>query len=165
MVRWVKLFGRQYLGFWVMGLVLFAIQEIPYMVMPLFELETNPIMNMQESSVVLNVCEKILGSLCIAIMTFVVHEDAKLFSLSKWKERFFFGLAMGTLLLNFLGWGLYFNGHQGLMIMMIFIVALPPLYYIFVGLWRKNIILTTTGIMFLCVHFIHTYSNLTIGIV
>lgn len=165
MVRWVKLYGKQYLGFWILGLILFAIQEIPYMVMPLIELETNPIMNMQESSVALNICEKILGSLCIAFMTFIVHRDAKVFSLSEGKERVFFGLAMGTLLLNFAGWGFYFNGHQSPMIMMIFIVALPPLYYVFIGLWRRNIVLTSTGIVFLVVHFSHTYGNLTIGTV
>ena len=34
MVRWFELFGDQYFGFWVPGVVLFAIQEIPYMVMP-----------------------------------------------------------------------------------------------------------------------------------
>ena len=73
MVRWLKLFGDQYFGFWILGLVLFAIQEIPYMVMPLFHLETNPIMNMAESSAALDVCEKILGSLCIALMIFVVQ--------------------------------------------------------------------------------------------
>ena len=75
MVRWLKLFGDQYFGFWILGLVLFAIQEIPYMVMPLFHLETNPIMNMAESSAALDVCEKILGSLCIALMIFV-HPEA-----------------------------------------------------------------------------------------
>ena len=32
MVRWIKLFGNQYLGFWILGLVLFALQEIPYMI-------------------------------------------------------------------------------------------------------------------------------------
>ena len=72
MVKWIKLFDNQYLGFWVLGLVLFVIQDIPYMIMPLLKLETNPIMNMQESTVVLNACEKILGSLCIALMTFIV---------------------------------------------------------------------------------------------
>ena len=33
MVRWIKLYGQQYFGFWVPGLVLFAFQEIPYMLM------------------------------------------------------------------------------------------------------------------------------------
>ena len=43
MVKWIKLFDNQYVGFWVLGLLLFFLQEIPYMVMPLFKLETNPI--------------------------------------------------------------------------------------------------------------------------
>ena len=58
MVRWLKLFGDQYFGFWVLGLVLFAIQEIPYMVMPLVKMEANPIMNMVETSAALDACEK-----------------------------------------------------------------------------------------------------------
>ena len=90
MVRWFKLFDHQYFGFWVLGLVLFAIQEIPYMVMPLFHLETNPIMNMVETSAALDVCEKVLGSLCIALMIFVVHEEAVLFSAAEGRERLFF---------------------------------------------------------------------------
>lgn len=70
MVKWIKLFKNQYLGFWIGGVVLFVLQEVPYLIMPLLKLRTNPIMNMQESSVVLNTCEKILGSLCIALMAF-----------------------------------------------------------------------------------------------
>ena len=58
MIRWIKLFGNQYLGFWALGLAFFAIQEIPYMLMPLFHPETNPIMNMTETSAVLDVCER-----------------------------------------------------------------------------------------------------------
>ena len=127
MVRWLKLFGDQYFGFWILGLVLFAIQEIPYMAMPLFHLETNPIMNMAESSVALDACEKILGSLCIALMIFLVHKDAVLFSISEGRERLFFTLAMIILLTNFLGWGLYFMGHQSVFVMMFFIVLMPPL--------------------------------------
>ena len=100
MVRWVKLFGNQYLGFWVLGLVLFALQELPYMLMPLCHLETNPIMNMTETSVILDICEKVLGSLCIALMVFIVHRGAKLFSVSDGKEKLFFTLAIILLLAN-----------------------------------------------------------------
>ena len=160
MVRWVKLFGNQYLGFWVLELVLFAIQEIPYMLMPLFHLETNPIMNMTETSVALDACEKILGSLCIALMVFVVHKDATLFSIADGREKLFFAMAMIILLANFLGWGLYFTGHQSIFIMMFFIVLLPPLYYVAVGLWRQNTPLTVAGAVFLAVHFTHVLGNL-----
>ena len=45
MHRWVRIYGDQYLGFWILGLLLFAVQEIPYLLMPLLRLETNPIMN------------------------------------------------------------------------------------------------------------------------
>lgn len=160
MVKWIKLFDNQYLGFWIFGLLLFVIQEIPYMVMPLFKLETNPIMNMQESSMVLNVCEKVLGSLCIAFMTFIVHSEAKFFSIKPGKELLFFCIVIGIIALNFGGWLLYFTGHQSLMVMMVFIVILPPLYYVFIGLWRNNILLAITGGIFLIIHFVHVLGNL-----
>ena len=160
MFKWVKIFENQYLGFWILGLVLFAIQEIPYMVMPLFRLETNPIMNMRESSELLDLCEKILGSLCVALMTFVVHKNAVLFSVNEKTETVFFLLAAAVMLLNFFGWALYFTGHQSIFVMMFFIVLLPPLYYVFIGLWRKNTILTVVGSVFLIVHFTHVLGNL-----
>ena len=160
MVRWMKLFGNQYLGFWLLGLILFALQEIPYMVMPLFHLEANPIMNMKESSVVLDICEKVLGSACIALMTFIVHKDAKFFSIAPGRERLFFILAVIVLLANFAGWALYFAGHQSVFVMMLFIVVLPPLYYVAVGLWRQNTPLVICGAIFLMVHFTHVLGNL-----
>ncbi len=160
MVRWIKLFGNQYLGFWVLGLVLFAVQEIPYMLMPLFRLETNPIMNMTETSAALDICEKLLGSLCIAFMVFIVHRNAVVFSVSDSREKLFFTLAVVILLANFLGWALYFTGHQSTFVMMLFIVAMPPLYYVSIGLWRQNTPLTVTGVVFLAVHFFHVLENL-----
>lgn len=163
MVKWVRIFGNQYLGFWILGLILFAAQELPYMIMPLFKLQTNPIMEMRETSAALNICEKMLGSLCIALMTFIVHGDTKLFSISTFGERLFFCIAAGILLLNYFGWFLYFMGHQSVAVMMFFIVVLPPLFYVFIGLWRKNVVLTVTGCVFLIVHFVHVLGNLKSG--
>ena len=161
MVRWFRLFGNQYLGFWGLGLVLFAIQELPYILMPLFHLKANPIMNMTETSAALDVCEKILGSLCIALMIFVVHKDAVFFSVSDGREKRFFTLAVVILLANFFGWALYFSGHQSLFVIMLFIVAMPPLYYAAIGLWRQNIPLAVAGAVFLAVHFFHVLGNLS----
>lgn len=161
MVRWFKLFGDQYLGFWVLGLVLFLLQEVPYIVMPLFHPETNPIIQMAETSMTLDICEKILGSLCIALMIFVVHKDAVLFSASGGRERLFFTLTVVLLLTNYFGWALYYAGHQSVFIMMLFIVAIPPLFYAAIGLWRQNILLTVSGLVFFAVHFIHVLGNLT----
>ena len=161
MVRWFRLFGDQYLGFWMPGLVLFAVQEIPYMLMPLFRLEKNPIMNMTETSAVLDALEKIFGSLCIALMVFVIHKNAALFTVSNGREKLFFTLAAVILLANFFGWALYFTGHQSNLVMMFFIVTMPPLYYVAIGLWRQNTPLAVTGTVFLAVHFFHVLGNLS----
>ena len=160
MVRWFKLIGKQCLGFWVLGLILFAIQEIPYMLMPLFRLSSNPIMNMEETSSVLDVLEKIFGTLCIALMVFIVHRDVTVFSVSTRREKLFFALTIIALLLNFFGWALYFTGHQSAFVVMLFLVAMPPLYYVAIGLWRQNTPLIVTGTVFLAVHFIHVLGNL-----
>ncbi len=160
MFKFVKLFGNQYLGFWVFGLLLFAAQEIPYMVMPLFKLQTNPIMSMTESSRILDMFEKILGSLCIAFMIFIVNKNSNLFLPAEDREKIFFMLSVTVLLLNFIGWGIYFSGRQSVFVMMFFIVLMPPLYYFFIGLWRENILLTVTAVPFLIVHFIHVLRNL-----
>ena len=163
MVRWVRLFGDQYLGFWLPGLVLFAVQEIPYMLMPLFRLKTNPIMDMTETSAMLDLGEKFLGSLCVALMIFLVHKDAVPFSVAAGRERLFFTLAVVVLLANFAGWGLYFTGHQSVFVMMLFLAALPPLFYAAVGLWRQNTPLAAVGALFFAVHLLHVWGNLKGG--
>lgn len=160
MFKFFKIFGNQYLGFWVFGLLLFAAQEIPYMVMTLFKLQTNPIMNMTESSRILDMFEKILGLLCIVFMIFIVNKNSNLFLPAEDREKIFFMLSVTVLLLNFIGWGIYFSGRQSVFVMMFFIVLMPPLYYFFIGLWRENILLTVTAIPFLIVHFIHVLRNL-----
>ena len=160
MVRWIRLSGNQFLGFWALGLVLFAIQEIPYMLMPLIHLESNPIMNMTETSATLDTFEKIFGSLCIALMIFVIHKDAVLFSVSVGREKLYFTLAAIILFVNFFGWLLYFTGHQSFFVMMLFLVAMPPLYYVAIGFWRQNTPLRVTGALFFVIHFFHVLGNL-----
>ncbi|MGX8774085.1 MAG: hypothetical protein ACSW8G_03395 [Bacillota bacterium] len=160
MTQWIRISEKQYLGFWAPGLVMFALQELPYMLMPLINPETNPIMNMMESYPALDICEKILGSLCVVLMVFVVHRDAGRFSISDGREKRFFILAVILLLANYAGWALYFTGHQSVFVMMLFIVTLPPLYYMAIGFWRKNTPLTMASGIFLAVHFFHVLLNL-----
>ena len=160
MFKWVKLFKNQYFGLWLIGLLLFAIQEIPYMIMPLIPLETNPIMNMPENSMFLDICEKIAGVLCVAVMVLIVHKDNKLFSVRTKTEIAFFSAAAGAIALNFLGWILYFCGIQSVAVMILFLFALPPLYYLFIGLWRKNYVLVAVSGIFFVIHLSNAFVNL-----
>ena len=118
---------------------------------------------MQESSSFLNICEKALGCLCIAVMLLIVHKNMAVFGFGSGFEKFGFAAALSVLLLNFFGWGLYFSGHQSAGIILIFLVVMPPLYYTFIGLWRRNWVLLLMGSLFAVVHFTHVYGNLKIG--
>lgn len=145
------------MGFWMLGLLLFVIQEIPYMVMPFLKITSNPIMEMQDKSMFLSIGEKVLGSLCIAVMVFLVKENDKIFSTEK---KIYFVLAMLVLLTYYVGWVLYFNGYQSVLFMIAFLVAMPPLYYTLIGLWRSNIILSVIGGLFLITHISNVWNNL-----
>jgi len=148
-VKWIKLTQEQYLGFFALGLALFVLQELPYMVMPLIPLQTNPLMEMTDKSVALNMLEKTLGISCIVAMLFLVHGDAKWFSLNSAKEIAYFSVAMAAISGYFIGWIFYFNGHQSLPLILGALVALPPIYYAFIGLWRGNPVLAGLGGLFL----------------
>lgn len=143
-----------------MGLALFALQELPYLVMPLIPLKSNVLMEMQDKSMLLSIMEKILGVSCILIMLFLVREDALWFSLKTKQERIFFSLAMAAIAGYFIGWIFYFNGIQTLPLILCTLVALPPIYYALIGLWRRNDALTVTGGLFLIAHLSNVWFNL-----
>ena len=160
MLKWRKLFCNHWLGIWFLGLAFFFVQEIPYMIMPLIPIDTNPIMNMQTEFMALDVAEKIFGSLSIAVMLLIVNGETKWFSLKDVQERVSFIGAVIIILLNFLGWGLYFGGYQSVAIMMVFLVVMPPLYYVAIGLWRKNYVLVIIGGLFWIFHFSNALTSL-----
>lgn len=147
MVKWLHVTKKQYLGFWACGLVFFILQKLPYIVMPLIPLETNPLMEMQDRSMVLNAIEK-------------TRSDAKCFSIDTVKEKIYLGAALLALTGYFTGWIFYYNGFQSLPLMLCSLVALPPLYYSFIGLWRRNYLLTALGGMFLIAHIANVWNNL-----
>ena len=160
MVKWFKITQNQYLGFFALGLVLFVLQEMPYIIMLLIPLHANPLMEMQDKSAILNMIEKVLGILCIIVMLFCVRSDAKWFSLETAREIIFFAIAMIAILGYFIGWIFYYCGFQSLPLILCSLVALPPIYYAFIGLWRGNYPLTVLGFMFLLAHISNVWNNL-----
>lgn len=160
MVKWFKLSENQYFGLFALGFIFFFIQELPYIIMPLIPLSTNPLMEMQDKSAVLNIAEKALGISCIIVMLFLVRSDAKWFSLATTKEIAFFSVAMIAIVGYFIGWIFYYRGFQSLPLILCTLVALPPIYYTFIGLWRKNCALAVLGGMFLLAHMLNVWNNL-----
>lgn len=160
MVKWVKITRRQYIGFFALGLAFFVLQETPYIVMPLIPLESNPLMEMADKSAVLNAAEKALGVSCVIALLFLVREDDKWFSLSGAREVVPFCAVMLAIAGYFAGWAFYFNGYQSLPLMLCTLVALPPMYYSFLGLWRGNYVLAALGGAFLATHLANVWHNL-----
>lgn len=159
MFKWFKIVKNQYFGFWALGLLLFAVQEIPYMIMPLLHLDPNPIMDTPARFLVLDIFEKIFGVICIVFIVLIVHKDTKFFSLKTKNEIAYFSASAGMIFLNFIGWIVYFCGIQSVSVMIIFLFALPPLYYFFIGLWRKNYFLVPAAAAFFIVHLTNAFVN------
>ena len=159
MVKWIRITQNQYLGFFALGLAFFVLQELPYIIMPLIPLQTNLLMEMQDKSTVLNAVEKVLGVSCIITMLFLVRGDSKWFSLSTSRERIFFTIAIIAIIGYFSGWIFYYCGFQSLPLILSTLVAMPPIYYASIGLWRKNYILAVLGFLFLLVHISNVWNN------
>ena len=133
---------------------------MPYIVIPLVQVETNILMEMQDKSLLLNAIEKILGVSCVILMLFLVRSDSKWFSISTLKEKTFFSMAMMAIITYYVSWILYFNGFQSLPFMLLTLVAMPPIYYALIGLWRKNYVLAIVSGLFLLVHISNVWNNL-----
>jgi hypothetical protein len=46
MLKWLKISKRQYWGLFPLGFALITLQELPYIIMPLIPMNTNPLMDM-----------------------------------------------------------------------------------------------------------------------
>ena len=159
-VKWVKITKNQYFGLFALGFVFLLLQELPYIVMPWIPLASNPLMEMQDKSLVLNALEKLLGVSCIFGMLFLVRGDTKWLSLGTGGEKVFLCVAMLALAGYYVGWILYYNGVQTLLLILCLLVAPPPVYYAFIGLWRKNYVLAALGGAFLIAHILNVWNNL-----
>lgn len=69
---------------------------------------SNSIMKMVEVAPILNICEKILGVICILLMFFLVQKDQSLWLQDKSDLPLVYSDCFGVLLLNYLDWGFYF---------------------------------------------------------
>lgn len=159
MVKLIHLFKNYYLGISFIGIIAFAIQEIPYMIMPIIKPASNPIMNMQNESLWIERVQGIVGVLCMLLLMLIVRDDSKFFSLATRREKVFFSLAVLMILINFIGWTFYFLGYQYGWLIVLSQFAAVPLYYLFFGLWKSNYLLAGTASLFFMIHTMNGYLN------
>ena len=159
MIKIAHLFKNYYLGISFIGIIAFVIQEIPYIIMPLVKPESNPIMNMQNESKLLQIIQGVLGTLSMVLLMLIVRDDVSFFSIETSRDKVFFVSTLVMILFNFIGWTLYYTGHQISWVIVISQFAVVPLYYLFFGLWKYNYPLVMTAAMFFAIHTINGYMN------
>jgi hypothetical protein len=155
-----RIYGNYYCRLWLPGIVFFLIQELPYAVMPFLSLTSNPLMEMQTSGHVLDVMEKLSGIMSVVLLVLPVNDKDADASLKISRNKIFFVLALLFLAVYFVGWWFYFNGFQRIAWMLSCLVAMPPLYYMSLGLWRRNRPLVIVAVFFLVFHIANVWTGL-----
>ena len=159
MLKFIHLFKNYYLGISFIGIVAFAIQEIPYMIMPLIHPESNPIMNMPNEIKWLETVQAIFGVLAMIVLMLIVRDDVRTFSLETSREKLFFFLTVLMIAINFIGWAFYYTGHQYGWLIVLSQFAVVPLYYLFFGLWKSNYLLVGVAVPFFLIHTMNGILN------
>ena len=145
-----------------MGIIAFVIQEIPYMIMPLIKMKSNPVMNMQNEIPWIEKTQGIFGALSMIMLMLIVKDNDKFFSIGTYKEKIFFAITVLMILINYMGWTFYYLGFQYGWLIVISQFAVVPLYYLFFGLWKSNYLLVATASVFFIIHTINGCLNFVI---
>ena len=162
MLKFVHLFKHYYLGISFIGIAAFLIQEIPYIIMPLIKPASNPIMNMHNEIKWIETVQGIFGMLSMILLMLIVRDDVKIIPRETGREKTLLFLTVLMILINFIGWTLYYTGYQYGWLIVISQFAVVPLYYLFFGLWNSNYLLVGTAIPFFIIHTINGIMNFAV---
>ena len=162
MLKFVHLFKHYYLGISFIGIAAFLIQEIPYIIMPLIKPASNPIMNMHYEIKWIETVQGIFGMLSMILLMLIVRDDVKIIPRETGREKTLLFLTVLMILINFIGWTLYYTGYQYGWLIVISQFAVVPLYYLFFGLWNSNYLLVGTAIPFFIIHTINGIMNFAV---
>lgn len=158
-MKLVHIFKDYYLGISFMGIIAFVIQEIPYLIMPIINPKSNPIMNMQNEIQWLDRIQGVFGVLSMVLLILIVKKEESFFHIGTGKEKIFFFLTVGMILINFIGWTLYYLGCQYSLLIVVSQFAVVPLYYLFFGLWKSNYLLVGSASIFFVIHTVNGCLN------
>lgn len=76
-MKFTHLFKHFYFGISFIGIAAFMIQEIPYIVMPLIKLASNPIMSMTSEIEWIETVQGLFGILSMVVLMLIVRDDIK----------------------------------------------------------------------------------------
>ena len=159
MLKWIHLFKNYYFGLSLMGIIIFCIQEIPYMIMPLIKPNSNPITNISNEIVWLENLQMVSGIFTMILLMLTIKGDEALFPFDTSRNVISFVFMVSMILINFVGWGFYYSGKQVSWLIILSQFAVVPLYYMFYGLWKENYMIVGSSSLFFIIHTINGILN------
>jgi hypothetical protein len=119
-------------------------------------------MNMTNEIRWIETVQSVFGMLSMILLMLIVRDDVKLIPREMAEDKTFLFLMLMMLLINFIGWILYYMGHQYGWLIIICQFAAVPLYYLFFGLWKRNYLLVGTAVPFFVIHTINGIMNFSV---
>lgn len=140
-------------GFSLTGLILYALQLFPNILWMLAP-PANDVLT-ENSSVypILNIIEQVFGIMTVVLLILLINKNKGR------SGKLYIGLAALFLAGYYAAWIFYYRGAVAPWLLIIGIAAMPPLYFFFVGLWKRKYALLIPCVIFGVTHISITCSS------
>ena len=140
-------------GFSLLGLLFYALQLLPNIIWMVKPPANNVLTQNSSPYKILNITEQGCGILTVALLILLVNKSGE------GTPIFYLVLAILFLLGYYIAWVFYYKGVVHPWLLIIGIAAMPPLYFISVGLWLNNLIALIPCVIFGIAHIVITCST------
>jgi hypothetical protein len=140
-------------GFSLTGLILYVLQLFPNIIWMLIPPANNVLVKNSSLYPIFNIIEQVFGIMTVALLILILNKKGEK------NSGIYIGLAIIFLAGYYISWIFYYQGVVSPWLLIIGLAAMPPLYFLFVGLWMKNYIVILPCIIFEIAHIAITCSN------
>ncbi|AEG18215.1 hypothetical protein [Methanobacterium paludis] len=140
-------------GFSLMGLILYALQLFPNIIWMLAPPVNNVLTKNSSAYPILNIIERVFGIMTVALLILLINKGGGI------NSSIYIGLAILFLVGYYIAWIFYYKGVVSPWLLIIGLAAMPPLYFLFVGLWMENYVVLIPCVIFGITHIKITCSN------
>lgn len=145
---------RNYIfGFSLIGFILYILQLFPNIIWMLIPPTNNVLMGNSSIYPILNIIEQVFGIMTVALLILLINKGGKS------NRKLYIILAILFLAGYYAAWILYYKGMVSPWLLIIGLAAMPPLYFLFVGLWMRNYVVLIPCVVFGVTHIAITCSN------
>jgi hypothetical protein len=136
-----------------MGFILYILQLFPNIIWMLIPPTNNVLMENSSVYPILNIIEQVFGIMTVALLILLINKGGKS------NRKLYIILAILFLAGYYAAWILYYKGMVSPWLLIIGLAAMPPLYFLFVGLWMRNYVVLIPCVVFGVTHIAITCSN------